>query len=95
MAMANPQRAPGTPASAIDLTAGAAAAAERLLALAKPKVKALVAAKGADAVQHAAHGLAWLATYVEALRQLAAWGRALSDAGRYGRMEELILLLGA
>ena len=31
--------------------------------------------------QHAAHGLAWIATYVEALRQLASYARRLDGRG--------------
>ncbi len=41
--------------------------------------------------QHAAHALAWLATYVEALRQMQAWADRLSEAGRLGEMEALLL----
>ena len=45
--------------------------------------------------QHAAHGLAWLAAYVEALRQLAAHCRRLHAERRFGEMEELLLAIGA
>jgi (2S)-methylsuccinyl-CoA dehydrogenase len=41
--------------------------------------------------QFAAHTLSWLATYVEALRQMRAWAGRLSDDGRFGTMEALIL----
>jgi (2S)-methylsuccinyl-CoA dehydrogenase len=34
-----------------------------------------------------AHGLAWLATYVESLRQMQAWATRLSADGRFGEME--------
>ncbi|MDJ1157429.1 acyl-CoA dehydrogenase family protein [Chelatococcus sp. SYSU_G07232] len=44
--------------------------------------------------QHAAHGLAWLATYVTALRELVAWGERLRAEGRFGETEELILRIG-
>jgi len=47
-----------------------------------------------EADQHAAHGLAWLATYVEALRQLRAWALRLESAGRLGTVEALILQIG-
>ncbi|MSU88136.1 acyl-CoA dehydrogenase [Rhodobacteraceae bacterium 2CG4] len=47
-----------------------------------------------EADQHAAHGLAWLATYVEALRQLHAWAGRLDDAGLLGEVEALILQIG-
>jgi len=40
--------------------------------------------------QHAAHGLAWIATYVEALRQLASYARRLDGEGRFGEMESLL-----
>ena len=39
--------------------------------------------------QHAAHALSWLATYVEALKQLAAWSGRVS-----GEIEDLILRIG-
>ena len=41
--------------------------------------------------QHAAHGLAWLATYVEALRQMQGWAQRLDEAGRLGELERLML----
>ena len=44
-----------------------------------------------EADQCAAHGLAWMATYAEALRELAGWGRRLGEAGRFGETEALIL----
>ena len=44
--------------------------------------------------QNAAHGLSWLATYTEALRQLRAWAGRLDDAGSFGEMETLILQIG-
>ncbi|MGS4887696.1 acyl-CoA dehydrogenase family protein [Roseibium sp. MB-4] len=44
--------------------------------------------------QRATHGLAWLATYVEALRQLDAYAQRLSESGRYGDLEDKIVQLG-
>ena len=41
--------------------------------------------------QSAAHGLAWLATYVEALRQLLGWAVRLDEAGGLGERERLLL----
>ena len=71
------------------------AAAERVLSAAKGAVRARVSsAGGLDAAQHAAHGLAWLATYVEALRQLDAWSGRLAEAGRLSETERLILTIG-
>ena len=74
--------------------------AEGLLAAAKTSVSALVTEDGKissnalDREQRATHGLAWLATYVEALRQMARWGRSLEQAGKFGEIEQLILLCG-
>ena len=47
-----------------------------------------------EAHQLAAHGLAWQATYVEALRQSLAWATRLQDAGSFGAVESAILRLG-
>jgi len=74
--------------------------AEGLLAAAKTSVSALVTEDGKissnalDREQRATHGLAWLATYVEAMRQMARWGRSLEQAGKFGEIERLILLCG-
>ena len=43
-----------------------------------------------DASQAAAHGLAWVATYVEALRQMLGWAKRLEAEGRLAEMERLI-----
>lgn len=43
-----------------------------------------------EANQTAAHGLAWLATYVEALRQMQVWAEKLTENGTFGEMEQLI-----
>jgi len=48
-----------------------------------------------DRHQRAGHGLAWLATYVEALRQMDAWAGRLDADGRFGEIEALILQIGA
>ena len=44
--------------------------------------------------QHAAHGLAWLATYVEVIRQLSAYARRMLEAGRFGKTERLLVVIG-
>jgi len=41
--------------------------------------------------QHAAHSLAWLATYCESLRQMRDWGKRLVDSDRFGETEQLLL----
>ncbi len=70
----------------------ALSAAERLLSLAKSGVRAKQAAAATpDAAQHSLHGLAWLATTVEALRQMLGWAKTLSTEGRFGEMERRLL----
>ncbi len=81
----------------IALTAASVAPAEALLATAKTRVAAMVTVEGRvsgaaiEAHQTAAHGLAWLATYVEALRQMQAWAERLQADGKLGEVEQLIL----
>ncbi|MDX2156973.1 MAG: acyl-CoA dehydrogenase, partial [Hyphomicrobiaceae bacterium] len=78
--------------TSFEVHGGAIAAAERVLGLAKSGVRQKQAAAATpDAAQHALHGLAWLATYVEALRQMLGWARGLADEGRLGEMEHLLL----
>ena len=45
--------------------------------------------------QRAAHGLAWVATYVEALVQVASYAKRMQDEGRFGEMESLLVQIGA
>ncbi len=40
--------------------------------------------------QHAAHGLSWVATYLETLRQTAGWARRLEADGKFGEAEQLL-----
>jgi (2S)-methylsuccinyl-CoA dehydrogenase len=44
--------------------------------------------------QRAVHGLAWVASTVEAITSAARWGGRLAEAGRLGPPEELALTLG-
>lgn len=79
------------------LCADALAAGERLLTAARAAVAQRVAAeddapaRALDRHQFAAHGFAWLATYVEALRQMAAWAARLEEKGGFGPLEALLL----
>ena len=86
-----------------DLIAGAreaVAAVEALLADATRAVGERVRKDGRisgdllDREQRAAHGLSWFATYVEAVRQLAAYTARMSEAGRLGELEELVVRIG-
>ena len=85
----------------IPLLAGAAEAATALRNRAVEGVAAKVVANGKidsealEREQHAAHGLAWLATYVEALNQLADYAARLDGEGRFGEMERLLAQIGA
>jgi (2S)-methylsuccinyl-CoA dehydrogenase len=73
-------------------------AAEGFLAAAKSSVAAMVTVDGKissealDREQRATHALAWYATYVEALRQMARWGRHLQHEKKFGEIEQLLLL---
>src|SRR3712207_5378125 len=64
------------------------------------RVRALVGADGRlsaerlERHQHATHGLAWLATYAEAVRELAAYAERLAAEGRLGETEELVVRVG-
>jgi (2S)-methylsuccinyl-CoA dehydrogenase len=44
--------------------------------------------------QRAAHGLAWVATYVEAIRQIASYARRMQGEGRFGELEALLTQIG-
>jgi (2S)-methylsuccinyl-CoA dehydrogenase len=71
--------------------------AEGLIAAARERVRTRVEENGAvaayllDREQRAAHALAWFATTVEALRQMARWARSLEGEKRLGDLERLIL----
>jgi (2S)-methylsuccinyl-CoA dehydrogenase len=71
------------------------AGADLLLLTARAGAAAIVSrAGGIDAAQHEAHGLAWLATTVEAVRQLSRWTTDLAASNRLGEIEHLIASLG-
>jgi (2S)-methylsuccinyl-CoA dehydrogenase len=44
--------------------------------------------KALDQDQHAAHGLAWIATYAETLTEAAGWAQRLSLEGKFGAPEQ-------
>ncbi|SHJ47517.1 (2S)-methylsuccinyl-CoA dehydrogenase [Palleronia salina] len=81
----------------LSLTADALPAADALLATAKDRLRARVtendrvSAKLIEANQTAAHGLAWLATYVQALHQMHDWATRLDASGHLRPLERLIL----
>ena len=79
----------------------AASAVETLLVKAKGRVSARVmpggkiSASRLDEEQHAAHGLAWLATYAATLRELASYAARLEAEGRFGETEQLTTQIAA
>jgi (2S)-methylsuccinyl-CoA dehydrogenase len=80
----------------LGLTGAAIAPAEAVVIAAKDKlrdkvtVEGRISASALEANQYAAHGLAWLATYVEALRQMQNWAERLSAEAKFGEVEQLI-----
>jgi (2S)-methylsuccinyl-CoA dehydrogenase len=70
---------------------------EALFAAGRDRLRAMVTTDGRvqahllERHQFAAHTLAWLATYDEALRQMCAWARRLTKAGTFGTTEALLL----
>jgi len=84
----------------LDQTRAAVEAADALLQDATAKLRSRVVVEGhavsrlLDREQRAAHGLAWLATYVEALRQLAAYAERMVAAGQFGEIEECLVRIG-
>ncbi len=79
------------------LTAAALPATDALLDAARGALRARVevdgrvSSKSVEAEQFAAHTFSWVATYVEALRQMHRWASDLNAEGKFGEMEQLIL----
>ena len=98
MAQAAPSPALGH--SLVTTARSATQAVEALLADAAAKVRERVMLEGQpvarlfDREQRATHGLAWLATYVEALRQLAGYAARMHDSGALSEIEELLVRIG-
>jgi (2S)-methylsuccinyl-CoA dehydrogenase len=80
----------------LTLTAEAIAPVETVFEAALAAVRAMVMENGrvsgtlVEQNQTAAHGLAWLATYVESLRQMQHWAGQLNDEGNFGEVEQLL-----
>jgi (2S)-methylsuccinyl-CoA dehydrogenase len=74
--------------------------AEALLADATARVRERVVLEGRpvgrllDREQRATHGLAWLATYVEAVRQFAAYAERMHSRNQLGEIEETLVRIG-
>ncbi len=84
-------------ANLTDQTKAALPAAQALLQKARDAVRASTSTGERidpallEQHQHAVHGLAWMATYVQALEQMQAWAERLQSGGSLGEIESLIL----
>ncbi|MBS0125497.1 acyl-CoA dehydrogenase family protein [Thetidibacter halocola] len=80
----------------LTLTGAAIAPVETLFGAARLHVRDMVSIDGKvsnaamEANQTAVHGLAWLATYVESLRQMQHWAERLDAEGNFGEVEQLL-----
>ena len=83
-----------------DLARQAQEGCEGLLACAANAVRNRVSEDGRlsaakfEAEQRAAHGLAWLATYVEAIKEMSGFVRRMRADDRLGETEELLTTIG-
>ncbi len=83
-----------------DLASQALDAVQGLLARAASALRERVSQDGRldaaklESEQHATHGLAWLATYVEAIKQMAGYIRRMRAEGRFGETEALLTGIG-
>lgn len=81
----------------VDMATRALPAAEQLFAETRHSVGQLVIKDGrvsgalVEQNQTAVHGLSWVATYVEGLRQMLAWAERLSEEGHLGELEQLMV----
>jgi len=84
----------------VTLAAEALEPVETLLGRARDHLRGLVSeghavsAARLEAHQGAAHAVAWLATYVESLRQMQRWCGTLEASGQMGEAERLVLQIG-
>src|SRR5262245_64425053 len=84
----------------VELAHEATSVLDAILADATSKVRERVIVEGHvvgrlfDREQRATHGLAWLATYVEAVRQLASYAARMAGEGTLGELEELLIRIG-
>jgi (2S)-methylsuccinyl-CoA dehydrogenase len=98
---AMPARTPTSEASLPEQVRAAADALQVVLVEATSRMRVRVVVDGKvsadklEAEQHAAHGLAWLATYVQAVRELASYSERMSEEGRFGAIEEMLVRVGA
>ncbi|WP_299722970.1 acyl-CoA dehydrogenase family protein [uncultured Tateyamaria sp.] len=79
------------------LTGAAIAPVDAITELARTRLRDALSVDGrvssalVEEHQTAAHGLAWLATYAQSLRQMHKWASDLESQSRFGEVEALIL----
>lgn len=84
-------------ADLLELTGASLPATEDMLAAARQSLRSRVesdgrvSGKALEAEQFAAHAFSWVATYVQALRQMHNWAKTLNADGALGEMEQLLL----
>lgn len=80
----------------LTLTGAAVAPVQALTDSATNSLREMVSADGRvsnaliEANQTAAHGLSWLATYNQALKQMQAWAERMQSEGKFGEVEQLL-----
>ncbi len=80
----------------LTLTGAALPAVQAVFDRARDAVRNMVSQDGkvsgalVEANQTAAHGLAWLATYNQSLRQMQRWAEALDADSKFGEIEQLL-----
>ncbi|MEY8839446.1 acyl-CoA dehydrogenase family protein [Cribrihabitans sp. XS_ASV171] len=80
----------------LTLTKAAIGPVEAVLEAARASVREMVSEDGRvsgkliETHQTAAHGLAWLATYEQSLKQMQRWAEHLSSESKFGEMEQLL-----
>jgi (2S)-methylsuccinyl-CoA dehydrogenase len=80
----------------LTLTGAAIPPVEAIFEIAREKLRAMVSEDGRvsgaliEQNQTAAHGLAWLATYAQSLKQMQAWAERLDADGKFGETEQLL-----
>ena len=89
------------PQDLVTLARDAAEAAKGLVAEATRRVRATIlsdegkiSAEKMEMQQHATHGLAWIATYAEGVRELGAYAQRLTESGEFGETESLLVRIG-
>ena len=84
----------------LNTCAAAIPAVENVVDRARVKLSDLVTVdcrlngKALEEHQFATHGLAWFATYLEALRQMHKWATRLDADGKLSELEQLLLQIG-